>query len=516
MVPDEDELVPDEDELVPDEDELFLDEDELVPDEDELVPDEDELFLDEDELVPDEDEVFPDEDEVFPDEDEFFLDEDEVFPDEDEVFPDEDEVFPDEDEVFPDEDEVFLDEDEVFPDEDEVFLVENALRPAERGTEAHGDAYDACGAEVLCAVEQRMAGGERQGGAGLPVLRVSLASMAVDPRTDLLLVTVTKVETQAVLAAFGAAASGSDAIDGRVYFDLGTINGARVRLTMSEMGAGGLGAAQQAVQKGIASLSPVAVVMIGIAFGVNDQKQRIGDVLVTEQLRNYGLQRVGTENGAPKIVLRGDKPHASPWLLNLARSAEIKWEGATVGFGTVLTGEKLVDNLDFRDQLRALEPEAIGGEMEGAGLYVACADRKVDWLLVKAICDWADGHKATDKDERQALAAKNAAAFFHHVLSFVQHDWNAHRTSPHTHAVHPQHPAPARPPPPSRTSNSSSAARPSWPPSPTPSPPSPAPGASSSTAPAASARPPSPSAPVTSRPSRTSTERSSSPPRSAS
>ena len=62
-------------------------------------------------------------------------------------------------------------------------------------------------------------------------------------------------------------------------------------------------------------------------------------------------------------------------------------------FGDGLSGEKLVDNLDFRDQLLNLEPEAIGGEMEGAGLYVACQDKKVDWILVKAVCDWADGQK---------------------------------------------------------------------------------------------------------------------------
>ena len=52
-------------------------------------------------------------------------------------------------------------------------------------------------------------------------------------------------------------------------------------------------------------------------------------------------------------------------------------------------------------RLRAFEPEAIGGEMEGAWkLYVACAYEKVDWLLVKAICDWADGQKCTDTDEQ--------------------------------------------------------------------------------------------------------------------
>ena len=191
-------------------------------------------------------------------------------------------------------------------------------------------------------------------------------------------------------------------------------------MVQSEMGSGGLGASQQTVQKGIAALSPAAVIMVGIAFGVNAEKQSIGDILVSQQLRLYELRRVGThEEGGVELILRGDRPHASPRLINLFQSAHLYWEDekAKVRFGLILTGEKLVDNVDFRQQLRQFEQEAIGGEMEGAGLYVACQDAKVDWILVKAICDWADGKKGQDKDERQRLAARNAADF---VLTALQ------------------------------------------------------------------------------------------------
>jgi hypothetical protein len=167
--------------------------------------------------------------------------------------------------------------------------------------------------------------------------------------------------------------------------------------------------------------------MVGIAFGVNDQKQSIGDILVTEQLRLYDLQRVGLQDGQYEIILRGDKPHASGWLINHFKSADLIWDGAKVRFGVVLTGEKLVDNIDFRDQLRSFEPEAIGGEMEGAGLYVACQDKKVDWILIKAICDWADGNKAQDKDLRQQTAAQNAAEFVLYALKFTAIDWQQKR-----------------------------------------------------------------------------------------
>src|SRR5262245_48410993 len=225
---------------------------------------------------------------------------------------------------------------------------------------------------------------------------------------DVLLVAVNLIETRAVLEVhqeqFQRPAARIFAGD-KIYHDLGEIGGAHVALVQSEMGAGGPGAAQLTVQKGVDARAPTAVIMVGVAFGVDEQKQAIGDILVSQQLWLYDLQRIGADT----IIPRGDKVSASSRLINYLRSAELDWSGAKIHFGLILTGEKLVDNSDYRNQLTQFEPEAIGGEMEGAGLYVAASDRRVDWILVKAICDWADGNKSLDKQRRQQLAARNAA-----------------------------------------------------------------------------------------------------------
>ena len=134
--------------------------------------------------------------------------------------------------------------------------------------------------------------------------------------------------------------------------------------------------------------------MVGIAFGVDDGKQAIGDILVSENLRCYEPERVGTHE-VSRNSSRAVTGHACI-LLAPQPPEERRFEGgrgAPVRFGVVLTGEMLVDNLDVRRRVCALEPEAIGGEMEGSGLYAACQNEKVDWILVKAICDWADGDK---------------------------------------------------------------------------------------------------------------------------
>jgi nucleoside phosphorylase len=261
--------------------------------------------------------------------------------------------------------------------------------------------------------------------------------------TDILLVTVTEVEARAVFDALYEQ-DGRNAvrrpIGGKIYYDLGLIGGAAVWMVQSEMGAGGLGAALLTVQKGIDALAPAGIIMVGIAFGVNPKKQRIGDILVARQIMLYDLQRVGqTSSGQLDVRLRGDRPSASAWLLDACRSGALDWQHplpgghnpvtsdspsplgnaapAKVRFGLMLSGEKLIDNEQMRDQLLAHEPEAIGGEMEGAGLYVAASDRKVDWILIKAICDWADGNKARNKEQRQQIAARQAAQFVCHVLA---------------------------------------------------------------------------------------------------
>jgi nucleoside phosphorylase len=259
-----------------------------------------------------------------------------------------------------------------------------------------------------------------EGGQPLPDQPRSPTAMESKPRPDLVLVTVNEHETQAIHDAF-LEATGTEGIpvtlEERLYHNLGTVNGTTVYHAISEMGSGGSGGMQQTVEKAISALDPGAVIAVGIAFGVNEEKQAIGDILVSKLLRLYDLQRVGKRS---RIDLRGARPDASPRLMSHFRGfAQTKWKGAEVRFGVMLTGDKLVDNVDYRDQLIKFEGEAEGGEMEGAGLYVSSYDNKVDWIVIKAICDWADGNKGVDKTARQKLAAKNAAEFVVESLKYT-------------------------------------------------------------------------------------------------
>ncbi len=162
--------------------------------------------------------------------------------------------------------------------------------------------------------------------------------------------------------------------------------------------------------------------MAGIAFGIDDDE--------SIYWRHFGFEQLIYTNSsasAPKIVasksflVATDRMHLPGYLTDFEAQALTGMnQKPKCSFGLILSGEKLVDNIDFRDQLLEIEPEAIGGEMEGSGLYAACQNAKVDWILVKSICDWADGRKkSSDSDTNQRNAAHNAASFVLHALKMA-------------------------------------------------------------------------------------------------
>lgn len=233
------------------------------------------------------------------------------------------------------------------------------------------------------------------------------------PPAIIVLLTVNDNETDAVFDAFHQSGNEIEqvAIGGVTYNKLGMHGGMEIVHAICEMGAGGIGAAQQRTSDVITHWEPAAVIAVGIAFGIDETKQNIGDVLVATQLRDYELSRVNADGN---ITLRADKGSTSDPLRNRLRTKDAvekrrAGDWPKVRFGQLLCGQKLIDNVDYRESLKRLEPEAIGGEMEGVGVYVSASRNNVDWIVVKAICDWGHNKNSAQKDTQQKLAAKNAA-----------------------------------------------------------------------------------------------------------
>jgi len=224
-------------------------------------------------------------------------------------------------------------------------------------------------------------------------------------KKSLVIVAVTKIELKALFDAIKIYCPRQFLLDkikdDLIYWEL---IGCKlpVYIVQSEMGISGSGSIISTINKVHICLKPEKILMVGIAFGINEMHQKIGDILVSKQVWNYDQCKITeTEN-----ISRGDKIPASRFLLQLFRSVEFEYD-VDVNFGLFASGEKLVNSREFLLELLSIEKEIIGGDMEAAGLASACYERHIEWLVIKAICDW--GH---DKNSQyQVKAANNACDF---------------------------------------------------------------------------------------------------------
>lgn len=235
---------------------------------------------------------------------------------------------------------------------------------------------------------------------------------------DVVIITATEEELQAVirfLEDYPRRRSVLRAFVGPETYYIGKFGAYRTVITKCRMGSIGEGSVILATVQAQNLWHPKAIIMIGIAFGKEPGKQKIGDVLVASQIIPYEQQRVGEQ-----LIFRSAIPPSNTTLLNRFENAPT-WHFARPDgklckliVGPILSGEKLIDDPAFKVRLFQQFPHAIGGEMEGAGLCVASGRVGVAWILVKSICDWGDGKK---HNRHQSLAAAAAASLVHHVLS---------------------------------------------------------------------------------------------------
>lgn len=244
-----------------------------------------------------------------------------------------------------------------------------------------------------------------------------LVSLAYE--IDIVLVTATDPEVNAVLRLLASYPNRRAVLKGFVgqeTYYLGRFGNCLAAVTKCRMGSLDSGAAALATQSTLGVWRPKAIVMVGVAFGRDPSKQKIADVLVASQVISYEPQRIGEM----QEVDRGSNIPANPTLLNRFENVPL-WsfclpDGSKCErhVGPLLSGEKLVDNPAFKAELFDRYPQAIGGDMEGVGLAAAAFRHGVPWILVKAICDWADGKK---HKKHQPLAAAAAVSLVHHALS---------------------------------------------------------------------------------------------------
>ena len=241
-------------------------------------------------------------------------------------------------------------------------------------------------------------------------------------RPPVLLVVVKKVERLAILRLMKPYAEKlvKGYVDKKTYY-VGMFGAHRAVLTTCKPGSIGRDAAITSIMRAIHDLDPSCVIMVGIAFGKDPAKQHIGQVLVASKIISYEQQRRGEDQEFRGSISDVDAALLDrfsvrdDWDFTLQDKSQCRCE-----VGQILSGEKLIDDLEYKEQLFSKFSQAIGGEMEGVGLSTAASSHGVPWILVKSISDWADGNKRNENRLRdQALAAATAASLVYAVLSRV-------------------------------------------------------------------------------------------------
>ena len=238
----------------------------------------------------------------------------------------------------------------------------------------------------------------------------------------ILIVTATDLETKGVhnyLTPFPDFKMILKIFEGDQTYYLGMLGKYKVVHVQCAMGSISRASSIMTISSALELLNCRVVIMVGIAFGVDESKQKIGDVLVAESIIPYNSKRVGNE----ETIYRGIEAPSSKKLLNRFKSVKTTWEYLVEGEKRsemiptrLLSGEDLIDNKDYRNSLILENPDSKGGEMEGAGVYAAC-DGKADWILIKGICDFADGEKGKNKSEKQNIAINAALSLVLELLN---------------------------------------------------------------------------------------------------
>jgi len=143
-------------------------------------------------------------------------------------------------------------------------------------------------------------------------------------------------------------------------------------------------------------------------------EQKKGDVLISQQIIPYDVQRFGK-----KIIFRGERLSSSLTLKDRFRNIE-GWHYslpngklAKLHFGNLISSERLIDNKKLVKRIKNEFPDAIGGEMEGAGFSASSEVSDIQWILIKGICDWA----YKKKNDYQKIAANASISIIEHIFN---------------------------------------------------------------------------------------------------
>lgn len=240
-------------------------------------------------------------------------------------------------------------------------------------------------------------------------------------RCDLLLFVAIRSEHEAVLRYALTLGLPVQKVQGHEseYTLLGTIGSRRVMLVRTTEGPFSFGGSASKAIHCMTETGAVGLISVGMAFGTIPSRQKVGDILVSTDILPYDAVQIRSTKTRTTYHDYADVPRlpASKALVEecLATAALPEW-GGKVHVGLILSGAAKIFCPEYRDRLARKCEEgrgapAVGGEMEGVGIASASKTDAPNWVIVKAISDFADHDRDSSIKVNRALACEKAAHF---------------------------------------------------------------------------------------------------------
>jgi adenosylhomocysteine nucleosidase len=167
------------------------------------------------------------------------------------------------------------------------------------------------------------------------------------------------------------------------------------------------------------------MISVGMAFGTIPAIQEPGHILVSTGILAYDQAHVRATHTTSSYHDYGSVPRfpASASLLDEFRktSTQADWKGKA-HIGLMLSGAAKIYCPEFRDRLarkcaHGKGDLAIGGDMEAVGIASASTSEAPNWIVIKAISDFADHDRDKVIAKNRPIACYNAARFVLETLS---------------------------------------------------------------------------------------------------
>lgn len=202
-----------------------------------------------------------------------------------------------------------------------------------------------------------------------------------------------------------------EAISGINYFE-GTLQGKNV--VVAKCGVGKVHAAV-CTQTMILKYKPDAIINTGVAGSLNSNLD-IADLVISDNVvqHDFDTSAFGDPLGLISGINLVNIPCNKELVEKIKKSADAI-EGTNVIVGTIASGDQFICSQDKKNYI-VNNFDALCAEMEGASIGHVCYLNNVDFCIVRAISDKADGSAHMDFPTFTIIAAKKSTQLINTFL----------------------------------------------------------------------------------------------------